>query len=116
MSARPRFPPPLRSLRTACALVLLVLVQQSVADEDREFLRDAVRRGEIISLATLLDSVERRYPGEVVEVELERDDGRWLYEVDLLRPDGIKSEFLIDAHTAEILAIDGVAPPKAPAP
>jgi uncharacterized membrane protein YkoI len=116
MSARLRSLPLLRALRTACALVLLALVQQSVADEDREFLREAVRRGEIISLAALLDSVERRYPGEVVEVELERDSGRWLYEVDLLRPDGIKSEFLIDAHTAEILSIDGAAPPKSPAP
>ena len=42
----------------------------------------------------------------VVEVELERDDGRWLYELKLLTPEGVLVEMELDAATGALLEFE----------
>jgi len=39
----------------------------------------------------------------VLELELERKDGRWLYEIKLLRPGGSLLKLEVDARTGEVL-------------
>jgi len=51
--------------------------------------------------------LRRDYKGEVIEVELEDEDGVRLYEIELLGPDGQVVEFLLDAATGEIIGIEG---------
>jgi len=68
------------------------------ADEfDHERARKAYEAGEIVSLGTILSAVEREQKGQVVEVELERERGRWVYEVEVLAPDGHVVELVYDA-------------------
>ena len=43
------------------------------------------------------------HPGEVLEVELERDDGRWIYELKLLQPGGELRKLKLDARSGELL-------------
>jgi uncharacterized membrane protein YkoI len=43
------------------------------SDHDRA--RQALEAGEVLPLRTILERVEREYPGQVLEVELERDRG-----------------------------------------
>lgn len=61
-------------------------------DDDEDNRRMAARlareSGEIMGLAELMARVERRYVGRIVKVELDREDGRWVYEFRLLPPDG----------------------------
>ena len=61
-------------------------------DDDEDNRRMAARlareSGEIMGLAELMSRVERRYVGRIVKVELDREDGRWVYEFRLLPPDG----------------------------
>jgi uncharacterized membrane protein YkoI len=61
-------------------------------DDDEDNRRMAARlareSGEIMGLAELMARVERRYIGRIVKVELDREDGRWVYEFRLLPPDG----------------------------
>lgn len=61
-------------------------------DDDEDNRRRAARlareSGEIMGLAELMARVERRYVGRIVKVELDREDGRWVYEFRLLPPDG----------------------------
>jgi uncharacterized membrane protein YkoI len=45
----------------------------------------------------------------MIEAELEREDGLWVYEVKLLRPNGRVVEALFDARSGELLAIEGAA-------
>ena len=46
--------------------------------------------------------------GTVLETELERDDGRAIYEIDMLGPQGQMVEFEFDASNGELLGIEGV--------
>ena len=51
----------------------------------------------------LLERVARTHPGQVLELELEREDGRWIYEVKLLQPGGRIVALEVDARSAELL-------------
>jgi hypothetical protein len=65
-------------------------------DHDRA--RHALEAGEVLPLRTILDRVEREYPGQVLEVELERDGGRWAYEIRTLRSGGSLVKLKVDAR------------------
>lgn len=45
-------------------------------------------------------------PGEVQEVELERENGMSVYEVEILSADGVETEIEIAADTGDILEIE----------
>jgi uncharacterized membrane protein YkoI len=77
------------------------------ASDDHDRARQALERGEIMPLRAVLDRVEADYPGEVIEVELEREEGRWRYEVKLLRAGGALIELDIDAHDGTVLGMKG---------
>ncbi|WP_237213052.1 PepSY domain-containing protein [Falsiroseomonas oryziterrae] len=74
---------------------------------DHERARAALAAGEIRPLAELLGEVERRYVGRVIATELEREDGRWIYEFKLLPPSGRVVELRLDAATGALLRSRG---------
>ncbi|HRP95248.1 MAG TPA: PepSY domain-containing protein [Rhodocyclaceae bacterium] len=80
------------------------------ASDDHDRARQALERGEIMSLRAVLDRVEAEYPGEIIEVELEREEGQWRYEVKLLRAGGAMIELDIDAHDGTVLGMKGRDP------
>ena len=74
---------------------------------DHERARAALEAGEIRPLAELLAVVERRYQGRVIEADLERDDGQWLYEFKILPLNGRMFVVEIDAATGALLRSRG---------
>lgn len=74
---------------------------------DHERARQALESGEILPLRTVLERVERDYPGQLVEVELERDDGQWLYEIKLIRSGGEILKLEVDARDGTVLGLEG---------
>ncbi|NMG15256.1 hypothetical protein GPA24_06800 [Aromatoleum bremense] len=54
-------------------------------------------------LQRILDNVERDHPGQVIEVELEQEDGRWIYEIKVLKAGGALVKLEIDAHDGVVL-------------
>lgn len=74
---------------------------------DHERARRALEAGEVLPLRAVLERVERDYPGQVVEVELEREDGAWLYEIKLIRPGGAVVKLRLDAHDGTLYAAEG---------
>jgi len=61
-------------------------------------------QGRIIALEKLLQLVEKRHPqASLLEVELEEDDGIYIYEVELATREGVVRELEINAATGEIL-------------
>jgi hypothetical protein len=51
-----------------------------------------------------LTAVRDKLSGEVIKVEVEREHGRWLYELDVIdRSTGQKFEVNVDARSAEII-------------
>jgi len=75
--------------------------------DDAARARQAVREGRYVPLATVLDWIEARYHGRVIEVELEEEDGRPTYEIEWLTPQGRVVEFEFDARTGELLEREG---------
>jgi len=74
-------------------------------DHDRA--RRALEAGEVIPLRNIIERVELAHPGQIIEIELERDDGRWLYELKLLRADGSMAKLLVDARDGRVLSVTG---------
>lgn len=77
------------------------------ADEDQDAARRALQRGEIVPLGRVLDAARRDFAGRVVEVDLEREDGAWVYEIKLLGHRGAVIEAYYDARTATLLRARG---------
>ena len=80
-------------------------------DRDQERALKALRAGEVLPLRTMLDTVESRFMGDILEVELDDDeeDGQriWTYKIKLISPGGNVIKLRIDAKTKEILEIKG---------
>lgn len=91
-------------------LIALAIGASSVAvhaDDDWLDLHREVEAGRILALPDVLNRLEADYIGQVVEVEFERDDGRAIYEIEMIGPDGQIVEFEVDAETGELMSIEG---------
>lgn len=89
-------------------LLCIAAEHPAVADEDdHDRARRALEAGEVLPLRAILDAVERNFVGEVIEVELEREHGAWIYEIKMLAPGGSFLELELDARTARILKAEG---------
>jgi len=101
------FNPRAQTARMRSVLFLLGalgLVQPARADdEDHERAREAVRRGELLSLERILALHPLRAGERLIEVELEREGRRWEYELELLGEDGRVRELEIDGASGELL-------------
>ncbi len=67
---------------------------------------DAFSSGQIRPLSEVLAVARAKVPGEVVKIELEREDGIWVYEIKILTPNGRRREVEINARTLAIIKID----------
>lgn len=85
----------------ACSLLSIPAAADGPGDHERA--RAALQAGEILPLQKVLDRVQRSHPGDVLEVELEREGGRWVYELKLLQRGGSLLRLDVDARTAEVL-------------
>ena len=72
-------------------------------DGDHERARRAVEQGRALPLRVVLEQVERQFQGRAVEVELEREDGRLIYEIRLLQDSGQVVKLEVDAATGAVL-------------
>jgi len=90
-------------LVAALALSVLTGLPAVASDDDHEQARRALERGEVLPLTRILKIGEGATGGRVIEVDFERDDGRWIYELELLTPGGRLMELEIDGATGRIL-------------
>ena len=96
-----------RTLASLIMLMTLALPGSGVSfaadNPDHDRARQAVEAGDVLPLRTILDRVEREYPGQVMEVELDREKGEWVYEIKLLRKGGALMKLKIQARDGTIL-------------
>lgn len=74
---------------------------------DHERAREAYAAGEAMSLQEILSRVEQSYPGRLLKVEFERDDGVWVYKLRILQNQGRMLKLKVDARDATVLAVRG---------
>jgi uncharacterized membrane protein YkoI len=78
-----------------------------LADEpDHERARAALARGEVLPITEILRAASTEVAGDVLEIELEREHGAWVYEITIIDSDGRRREVLLDAATARVLEIE----------
>lgn len=94
-------------LRPVCLALMLSIGGwlPALADDrhDHDRARQALEAGEVLPLRTVLERVEREYPGQVMEVELERKGERWVYEIKMLRTGGALQKLKFDARNGTLL-------------
>jgi uncharacterized membrane protein YkoI len=118
---KPRRPP----LATAAAGVLAVLLAVACAvhadevpehdhEHDHDRARQAREAGEVLPLREILDRLARSQPGQVLDVDLERRQGRWIYAIKLLRAGGTLVRLKVDARDGRVIdAARGEGTPRA---
>lgn len=87
----------------AAPLLLAAGARARADPHDHDRARAALEAGEVLPLAQILKTVAAQVPGEVVEVELEREHGTWVYELKVIAPDGRVLEVLMDAAAGRLL-------------
>jgi uncharacterized membrane protein YkoI len=97
------------NLRLTPAIFLgFFLCVASLAGNADEVNQDEVlelrRSGQVMPLQDILGAIARLYPGsQVLEVELESQQGKYRYEIEILTVADSVRELEIDAHTGAIL-------------
>jgi uncharacterized membrane protein YkoI len=84
----------------SCGSVVLVAGQ----NETRPDTAGVQQPADTLSLEEILQRVRAQQTGRVVETELERKHGRYVYEIDVVGDDGVKKEFKYDAKTGALLS------------
>lgn len=101
------------SRRTLLSAFALLLVGTGLADaeddidDDHDEARRAVEQGQARPLAEILDRIGPRLGGKVIGVELEREHGRYIYELKVVTADGELREIYVDAMTGEMMKNEG---------
>ena len=95
-----------------CAALLAAGSGTAIAGDDHDRARQAVEAGQILPLRTILERVERNYPGQVIDVELERDrdSAQWVYKIKLLQSGGALIRLKVDARDGSVLGQKGRPP------
>ena len=96
------------SMAVAAGLSAAVLLSVGTASADSDRLRqNEVRQlreaGKILPIEDILGRARTVQPGQVVEVELEREDGRFVYEVKLIDDGDRVHKLELDAASGEVL-------------
>jgi uncharacterized membrane protein YkoI len=99
----------------SAALAVLVLVPPLMAagetdttpddSSQQDVAREAVRQGLVRPLEEVLAEVRKTVKGDIVEIEFEKDDGRYIYEIEYVSEDGHLMEIKIDAKTLAVISI-----------
>lgn len=97
----------LLSLLVGAGVVLAgaMVVPARAGEDDHELARQALQQGKVLPLRTVLDQVERSQNGQVIKIEFEHDDGRFIYELRVLHPGGEVSKLKVDAVDGRVLSI-----------
>ena len=86
-------------------LLILCPVHILQADDDHIEAKRLLNSGEIMALDDILKIIKQTYPGKLLEVELEKEHKKIVYEVEILGTDGIVREIYIDAKTGKLISI-----------
>lgn len=58
-----------------------------------------------ISIYDAMAAANEQVPGDIVKVELEREQGVLVYEVEIVTAEGVKYEIDVDVNTGEVLNV-----------
>lgn len=88
----------------SCAAILSFGTAAALADDiGMDETADLVAQGKIKSMETLEERALSVRPGTITKRDLERDDGRYVYKLEIRQDDGTDWEVKVDAVTEAVL-------------
>ncbi|MHB2169011.1 PepSY domain-containing protein [Alsobacter sp. R-9] len=82
--------------------------QDAYRPADHELAKDAVARGQILALSTVINQLERVAPGRRLSVALRQKGSGWTYDFSVLAPNGVVRRVVIDARSNKVLELRDV--------
>ncbi len=86
-----------------CVMPIVLTSKLVLADSDHELARELKQAGDILALEQILEKAQQLHPGHVLEVELEKEQQRYIYEIETVDTKGNVWEMQYDAKTGELL-------------
>jgi uncharacterized membrane protein YkoI len=83
--------------------VLAALPASSAERVRHQEVRQLRESGKILPMEDILGRVRAAQPGQIVEVEFEREDGRYVYEVKVIDDADMVHKLELDAGSGEVL-------------
>jgi len=71
--------------------------------EDHDKVQSLVKSGEIQSLKVILQRLYKIEKCHILEVELEQNKNRLVYEIELVNKEGIVKKYIFDAKTGKLI-------------
>ncbi|UJJ31199.1 PepSY domain-containing protein [Halopseudomonas maritima] len=88
-----------------CALVLIPL-GVSARDLSQDEALALTEQGHIVPLQVFVNDALQRFPGRLLEAELELDDDRYIYEIEVVTRTRRVMELEYDAVTGDLLDVE----------
>jgi len=101
-----RLAPLLRCFAATVFLTVAAGIPAIIADDDVDQVRELRSTESILPLSQILKKIETTYPGTLLDVELEYEDGMFIYEIEILDANHVVQEMKVDATTGEILTTE----------
>lgn len=92
--------------RLLASMIVLISAWPAMGDSDADKARRKALSGQIMPLVQILQMIAGRYPGEVLNVELDDDDDDARYDIRLMQPNGRVLELEVDARTGRVADVD----------
>jgi uncharacterized membrane protein YkoI len=84
-------------------LSLSLPVASARGDEILDFFNGA-QDNRLLSIEDILSRVRETTDAAITEIELERERGKWIYEVEIRTPEGREIELTYDARSGDLLS------------
>lgn len=82
---------------------LILMTNLAMADSDYDEARRLRQSGDVLPLETILQKLQASHPGKVLEVELENEHNKVIYEIILLDNNNEVWKLKVNAKTGELL-------------
>jgi uncharacterized membrane protein YkoI len=90
-------------LGAVLALAALAFATPALAGEDHDTARALREAGTIVPLEKVVAAASREHDGHLLQVELERRAGIYVYEVEFVDPEGVVWKMYFDARDGTLL-------------
>lgn len=84
-------------------LTFLIVGMATAVLADKFDVRQLESNGDIMKLGQVMERISEKLPGRILEVELDKEAGNYVYEIELIDQKGVIWELEIDARSGELL-------------